>query len=105
MHHSTEIWRGPGGISGKRNLSTPRLDAAIEADPFDLNSWDARLREAIQDTGGRERRVFLRLRKLPLEEGKAEPVFERAVTQLPYAARIWAAYAEWSEMQARSCRG
>eukprot|EP00439_Symbiodinium_sp_Y106_P068241 s2571_g11.t1 len=56
------------------------LDAAIEADPFDLNSWDARLREAIQ-------------------EGKAEPVFERAVTQLPYAARIWAAYAEWSEMQ------
>mmetsp|Transcript_36083 Transcript_36083/g.83097 ORF Transcript_36083/g.83097 Transcript_36083/m.83097 type:complete len:837 (+) Transcript_36083:38-2548(+) len=56
------------------------LDAAIEADPFDLNSWDARLREAIQ-------------------EGKAEPVFERAVAQLPYAARIWAAFAEWSEMQ------
>ncbi|CAE7313686.1 CSTF77 [Symbiodinium sp. KB8] len=62
------------------NFVIPRLDAAIEADPFDLNSWDARLREAIQ-------------------EGKAEPVFERAVTQLPYAARIWAAYAEWSEMQ------
>ena len=35
-----------------------------------------------------------------LQEGKAEPIFERAVAQLPYAARIWAAYAEWSEMQA-----
>ena len=34
------------------------------------------------------------------QEGKAEPVFERAVKQLPFAARIWAAYAEWSEMQA-----
>ena len=41
-----------------------RLDAAIEADPFDLNSWDARLREAIQDvcqtlgdTGRREKIV------------------------------------------------
>ena len=34
-----------------------------------------------------------------LQEGKAEPVFERAVKQLPFAARIWAAYAEWSEMQ------
>ncbi|CAJ1341867.1 unnamed protein product, partial [Effrenium voratum] len=56
------------------------LEAAIEADPFDVASWDARLREAIQD-------------------GKAEAVFERAVKQLPYAARIWAAYAEWSEMQ------
>ena len=37
------------------NFVIPRLDAAIEADPFDLNSWDARLREAIQDTGGRVR--------------------------------------------------
>lgn len=56
------------------------LEAALEAEPYDLGAWDARLREAIQ-------------------EGKAEPVFERAVKQLPFAARIWAAYAEWSEMQ------
>ena len=34
------------------------------------------------------------------QEGKAEPVFERAVKQLPFAARIWAAYGEWCEMQA-----
>ena len=88
------------------NFATPRLDAAIEADPFDLNSWDARLREAIQDTNGRERyAVYAGARRTSetCEEGKAEPVFERAVAQLPYAARIWAAYAEWSEMQARSC--
>eukprot|EP00931_Biecheleriopsis_adriatica_P105082 TRINITY_DN79677_c0_g1_i1.p1 TRINITY_DN79677_c0_g1~~TRINITY_DN79677_c0_g1_i1.p1 ORF type:complete len:850 (-),score=186.97 TRINITY_DN79677_c0_g1_i1:79-2604(-) len=56
------------------------LDAAVEADPYDLASWDARLREAIT-------------------EGKAEPVFERAVKQFPAAARIWAAYAEWCETQ------
>jgi len=56
------------------------LEAAIEADPYDLASWDARLREAIV-------------------EGKAEPVFEKAVKQLPSAARIWAAYAEWCETQ------
>eukprot|EP00435_Cladocopium_sp_Y103_P020496 s1453_g5.t1 len=56
------------------------LEAALEAEPYDLGAWDARLREAIQ-------------------EGKAEPVFERAVKQLPFAARIWAAYAEWCEMQ------
>mmetsp|Transcript_51883 Transcript_51883/g.93427 ORF Transcript_51883/g.93427 Transcript_51883/m.93427 type:complete len:846 (+) Transcript_51883:38-2575(+) len=56
------------------------LEAAIEADPWDITSWDARLREAVQ-------------------EGTAEPVFERAVKQFPSAARIWAAYAEWCETQ------
>eukprot|EP00933_Yihiella_yeosuensis_P050692 TRINITY_DN48484_c0_g1_i1.p1 TRINITY_DN48484_c0_g1~~TRINITY_DN48484_c0_g1_i1.p1 ORF type:complete len:846 (+),score=196.37 TRINITY_DN48484_c0_g1_i1:101-2638(+) len=56
------------------------LEAAIEADPNDIGSWDARMREAVQ-------------------EGKAEPIFERAVKQFPFAARIWAAYAEWSETQ------
>lgn len=60
----------------------PRLEAAIEADPYDLSSWDARLRQAIQDRA-------------------AAPVFERALKQLPHAARIWAAYAEWCELQAR----
>ena len=33
------------------------------------------------------------------QEGKAEPIFERAVKQLPYASKIWYAYAEWCEVQ------
>ncbi|CAK9078814.1 mRNA 3'-end-processing protein rna14 [Durusdinium trenchii] len=76
----------PGLVKGTQIATQPvgarikSLEAAIEADPYDLGAWDARLRESIQ-------------------EGKAEPVFERAVKQLPYAARIWAAYAEWCEMQ------
>jgi len=56
------------------------LELAIETDPYDVAAWEARLREAIQ-------------------EGKAEPIFERAVKQLPYASKIWYAYAEWCEVQ------
>lgn len=56
------------------------LDAAIEADPSDVGAWDGRLREAVQS-------------------GKPQEVFERAVRQFPYAARIWMTYAEWSEVQ------
>ena len=39
--------KSPLGQSGSFE-SVPRLEAAIEADPYDLSSWDARLRQAIQ---------------------------------------------------------
>lgn len=56
------------------------LEAAIEAEPYDVAAWDGRLREAVQS-------------------GKPVEVFERAVKQFPFAARIWTAYAEWCEAQ------
>lgn len=56
------------------------LEAALENDPYDIDSWEGLLRESIQ-------------------EGKVEPVFERVLKQMPWAARIWAAYAEWCETQ------
>jgi hypothetical protein len=56
------------------------LEAAIQADPFDIQAWDGRLQEAARD-------------------GKAVLVFERAVKQFPTSARIWTAYAEWCENQ------
>jgi len=56
------------------------FEAAISADAWDVAAWDGRLREAVH-------------------EGKPGPVFERAVKQFPCSARIWTAYAEWSESQ------
>eukprot|EP00927_Polykrikos_kofoidii_P048396 TRINITY_DN42685_c0_g1_i1.p1 TRINITY_DN42685_c0_g1~~TRINITY_DN42685_c0_g1_i1.p1 ORF type:complete len:364 (+),score=87.25 TRINITY_DN42685_c0_g1_i1:147-1238(+) len=86
----------PGGLMGMRSVGahvappgppqpTPAariaaFEAAILADPYDVTAWDGRLAEAVR-------------------EGRAAPVFERAVVQFPTSARIWTAYAEWCEGQ------
>jgi len=61
---------------------TAAYEAAIQADPFDVAAWDARIAEA-------------------KNEGKAAPVFDRAVSRFPTSARIWISYAEWCEVQAQ----
>lgn len=57
-----------------------QLEAAIEADPHDMFAWEARLCQAVN-------------------QGDPGDWFEKAVTQWPTGARIWATYAEWCEAQ------
>mmetsp|Transcript_154807 Transcript_154807/g.269121 ORF Transcript_154807/g.269121 Transcript_154807/m.269121 type:complete len:874 (-) Transcript_154807:120-2741(-) len=74
-------------MARQMNLSTQQsaarisaFEAAIEVDAMDVAAWDGRLGEAVR-------------------EGKAAPVFERAVAQFPTGTRFWVAYAEWCETQ------
>lgn len=57
-----------------------KLEATIEADPYDAAAWDARLLEAVK-------------------EGSPTDWFEKAVAQFPTGAKIWGTYAEWYESQ------
>jgi len=79
----TTLLRSPAPAPGLA-ARVGALEQALEANPYDALAWEARVQEAAKLEG----------------KSKAEEVFERALKQLPMAAKLWILYAEWGETNA-----
>lgn len=80
LHNQALAAKFPGLAQQQVQARVAALEAALEADRYDVVAWDARLTEAIR-------------------EGKSVPIFERAVALFPNAPRLWTFYAETIENQ------